>query len=185
MQTYICLLRGVNVGGNHRITMADLKAVFEAEGCQAVKTYLNSGNLIFRTDRHTLKEWCQNMILKRFGLDISCQILSAQTLINLQTQSPVGFNEDKNSKYNVIFPIAPWTGQDIATQMPTIKSDLENLLVCKEALFWTCAKKDFGRTTYGKLAAKKAIYNMTTVRNGNTFLKLVAIARDYVERFGG
>ena len=50
MSKYIALLRGINVGGNNMIKMADLKAAFERRGFQRVSTYINSGNVLFDSE---------------------------------------------------------------------------------------------------------------------------------------
>ena len=47
MGTYIALLRGINVGGNHMLPMKDLKLLFEQNGCVDVQTYIQSGNVSF------------------------------------------------------------------------------------------------------------------------------------------
>jgi len=53
---YIALLRGINVGGNHMIKMADLKSLLETFGLKRVQTYINSGNILFDTDEKAGKE---------------------------------------------------------------------------------------------------------------------------------
>ncbi|MEM9173319.1 MAG: DUF1697 domain-containing protein, partial [Pseudomonadota bacterium] len=50
MKTYIALLRGINVGGNNIIKMAELRGVLEAAGLCAVQTYIQSGNIIFESE---------------------------------------------------------------------------------------------------------------------------------------
>ena len=184
MKTYICLLRGVNVGGKNRLSMTELKSVMEDAGCCDVKTYINSGNIIFRSSEEKLQEFCQDLIRKHFDLELSCQVLSIGELLATADGMPTWFNQISDNKHNAIFSIAPWKAQDIIKRMPDIKSDIEQLVAVEHVLFWTCPKKDFSKTTYGKLAAKADVYAMTTVRNGNTFFKLVSLARDYEERFG-
>ena len=49
MKTWIALLRGINVGGSHLLPMKELSAVFEKAGCRDVKTYVQSGNVVFRS----------------------------------------------------------------------------------------------------------------------------------------
>jgi len=51
MTVYVALFRGVNVGGRGKIEMAGLKTLFESLGCSDVRTYINSGNVIFRDGR--------------------------------------------------------------------------------------------------------------------------------------
>jgi uncharacterized protein (DUF1697 family) len=46
---FVCLLRGINVGGNNKVDMSALKEVFETLGFSDVKTYINSGNVIFNS----------------------------------------------------------------------------------------------------------------------------------------
>ena len=53
MQTYVSILRGINVGGHKKIKMADLKSVLEENGLKAVTTYIQSGNLIFNAGKTT------------------------------------------------------------------------------------------------------------------------------------
>ncbi|MFU2205952.1 DUF1697 domain-containing protein [Streptococcus pluranimalium] len=184
MKTYVCLLRGVNVGGKNRLSMTELKSVMENAGCCDVKTYINSGNIIFRSSEEKLQEFCQDLIRKRFDLEVAYQILSVRELLATADCMPTWLNQISDSKHNAIFSIAPWKVQDIIKRMPDIKSDIEQLAAVEHVLFWTCSKKDFSKTTYGKLAAKADVYVMTTVRNANTFLKLVDLVHDYVERFG-
>jgi len=56
MQSVIALLRGVNVGGNRKIPMADLRAVFVEAGCGDVATYIQSGNVVFTTSGRSLEK---------------------------------------------------------------------------------------------------------------------------------
>ena len=57
MNLYIALLRGVNISGKNKIPMVELKAGFEALGFGAVKTYLNSGNVLFPAAGTAEKNW--------------------------------------------------------------------------------------------------------------------------------
>ncbi len=51
METYISLLRGINVSGQRKILMSDLKALYEALKLKDVVTYIQSGNVIFKSDK--------------------------------------------------------------------------------------------------------------------------------------
>lgn len=50
MKTFISILRGINVSGQKKVLMTDLKALYESLGFQEVTTYIQSGNVIFKTD---------------------------------------------------------------------------------------------------------------------------------------
>lgn len=66
MTFYIALLRGINVGGHKVIKMADLKRVFESIGLKQVKTYIQSGNIVFESEEgiNFLKDQIQSEIKK-------------------------------------------------------------------------------------------------------------------------
>ncbi|MEM5621630.1 DUF1697 domain-containing protein [Bacillus thuringiensis] len=72
MAIYIALLRGINVGGHKVIKMADLKRVFESIGLKQVKTYIQSGNIVFESEEDIkfLKERIQSEIKNVFGFDV-------------------------------------------------------------------------------------------------------------------
>jgi uncharacterized protein (DUF1697 family) len=68
---YVALLRGVNVGGKNVLPMKDLAALFAREGCQSVRTYIQSGNVIFDAEPETLRglpDRISERIVGRFGI---------------------------------------------------------------------------------------------------------------------
>ena len=73
MNRYISLLRGINVGGERKILMKDLKMLYEQLGFSNVISYIQSGNVIFETERTNKKEIAQQIklaIYKTFGFDV-------------------------------------------------------------------------------------------------------------------
>ena len=77
MKRYIALLRGVNISGKNRVPMAELKKGFEALGFSEVKTWLNSGNVVFSVEEADAAELAgriERMIRHGFGLDIYREI---------------------------------------------------------------------------------------------------------------
>jgi uncharacterized protein (DUF1697 family) len=74
MPIYIAMLRGINVGGHKRIKMDQLRASFEALGFESVKTYIQSGNVVFKTAKSSasgLSKRIEERILKDFGFSAS------------------------------------------------------------------------------------------------------------------
>ena len=74
MTFYIALLRGINVGGHKVIKMADLKRVFESIGLKQVKTYIQSGNIVFESEEgiNFLKDQIQSEIKNLISMFQSC-----------------------------------------------------------------------------------------------------------------
>ncbi len=73
MQTYIALLRGINLGNHFKMKMPALKAMFETMGFESVSTYLQSGNVVFNcldTDKQSLETRIEDVILEHFGYTV-------------------------------------------------------------------------------------------------------------------
>lgn len=112
-----------------------------------VKTCINSENIIFRSSRDNLPFFCQNLIKDKFGLELTCQILSAEGLFRLAVSK--WFNQDSDSKHNAIFTIHPWTARDVSERMPIIKPELERLAVVDEVLFGRALRRIFQKRPMG------------------------------------
>ena len=98
MQTYLALLRGVNVGGKAKIKMADLVACLESAGLKNVQTYIQSGNVIFGSNEHDkskLKKIIETKIEKTFTLSVQVVIFTAQEWQTLVKKAPKEWDDAK------------------------------------------------------------------------------------------
>lgn len=71
--TWISLLRGINVGGHKKILMADLRTLYESLGFASVRSYIQSGNVVFRTEEDgapALARTIEGAISDAFGFDV-------------------------------------------------------------------------------------------------------------------
>lgn len=95
MTIYIALLRGINVGGKNIIKMAELKRVFEAIGLYDVQTYIQSGNVLFKSNEaeEPLRNKIEHEIEGIFGLSISVVLRTAAELERIILNCP--FSEDE------------------------------------------------------------------------------------------
>ena len=88
---YVALLRGVNVGGRNKLPMADLKDLFAAAGCAAVRTYIQSGNVVFDA-AHDLAEAVPEIVTlairRRFGYETAVVARSGEEVRQVVTSSP-------------------------------------------------------------------------------------------------
>ena len=83
MKRYIAFLRGINISGKNKVPMAELKQGFERLGYAEVKTYLNSGNVIFSSneaDTIKITSRIEEMIKNQFSLDIPVFVISKEEL---------------------------------------------------------------------------------------------------------
>ena len=79
MNTYICILRGINVSGHKIIKMDELKNLFQKLGFNAVQTYIQSGNVVFQSEQSNQKELellIANRVMEVFGFDVPVLVKS-------------------------------------------------------------------------------------------------------------
>lgn len=91
MIPYVALLRGINVSGQKSMPMKDLKALCEELGFQAVRTYLQSGNVLFTSmsrDTASMRGALEAAILERFGFDVPALVLPRAGLANVVSENP-------------------------------------------------------------------------------------------------
>jgi uncharacterized protein (DUF1697 family) len=91
MPVIVSMLRGVNLGPHHRIKMDALRELYESLGLQDVKTYVQSGNVIFRTSSRSLSalsERIANAIEKRFGFGAEVILRSTADLRAVIARNP-------------------------------------------------------------------------------------------------
>jgi uncharacterized protein (DUF1697 family) len=96
---YLALLRGINVGGKNKVPMVELKACFEELGCENVRTYIASGNVMFESNKSSaeLTEELQEALPKKFKLDselVRILVLSHDQLQEVIDQAPKGFGTE-------------------------------------------------------------------------------------------
>ena len=100
---FAALLRGVNLGAHNRIRMPELRALVEGLGGTDVSTYLQSGNVVFRSDRAAaaLAKAIEQSIRSELGLDIAVVIRTRTQLERLVAGNPFGRPKEKESSLYV------------------------------------------------------------------------------------
>ncbi len=101
MLTYICLLRGINVSGQKKIKMLELKSAFESMGFTDVSTYIQSGNVIFNSAEDSpekLEQAIKKMLHDQFGFDIEVIVLTHAALAAAVKNNPYVIDPEKEEK---------------------------------------------------------------------------------------
>lgn len=175
---YIALLRGINVGGNNKVTMPELKHCFESAGLENVRTYINSGNVIFDSAESTkvkLIKSCEKAIERQFGFYVICSIILADELKDAIAHAPSWWGKDEMSSHNAVFVISPATPEEILREIGNTKPEYEKIASYGSVIFWSAPVKTFGRTRFSKIVGTPA-YRSITIRNANTTKKLVELS---------
>ena len=118
MTRYIALLRGINISGKNKISMPELKTALTENGFADIKTYLNSGNVLFSDDEMDvvkLAERLRIIISETFQLEIPVFVISQDELKGLFSKAPSWWGSDSKDIYdNLIFAIAPYSIETVA-----------------------------------------------------------------------
>lgn len=179
MKRYIALLRGINISGKNKISMAELKSCLIAFGYIDVFTHLNSGNVVFSVDESSeilLADKIKAMIQEWFGLDIPVFVISQEELKDLLSEAPAWWGTDDKEIYdNLIFVMPSATAEMIAEKIGEPTNELEQIHICKNAIFWSFDRKQYAKANWWKKTASAGIGEMLTIRTANTLKKIVAM----------
>jgi uncharacterized protein (DUF1697 family) len=174
--SHVALLRGVNVGGNKRVPMAEWRALMEGLGYTRVRTLLNSGNAVFdAAPSPTHAARIRQALLDGLGFDVPVIVKTAAEMRAIEAQNPLAAEAADASRLLVAFTA---TADDLAGLVPLAALALapERMQVGQHAAYLWCAggilESKAGAALLGK-AGRAA-----TSRNWATVLKLVALVGD-------
>ena len=138
-KTYIALLRGINVGGNNIIKMVNLKLAFEEMGFSNVKTYIQSGNVIFSSDRKNkveLTDEIEKKLLENFSYNSIIVLRTKEELEEQLASAPKNYGVDnENYRYDVIF-LKDTITVDEAIKDITLREAIDEVFVGNNILFF-------------------------------------------------
>ncbi len=173
MNTFIALLRGINVGGHNKLPMRELVQLLESLGLENVNTYIQSGNVVFQThqiDRAGLGEEITTAIGRGHGFTPQVMLLSLADLDTAVAQNPFPATDEQHKTLHFYFLEAVPANPDLVS-LEAIKTETEQFALI-DKVFYLYAPEGIGRS---KLAAKveRALGVPATARNWRTVGKLV------------
>lgn len=165
---YIALLRGINVGGNNKVEMKRLKALFESLGCTGVSTYINSGNVFFESaeNREKLQKETETAMKNEFGFDIPLLIKTEQEIKKIADAIPETWQNNSEQKTDVAYLFNEIDSKETVNILP-VKKEFINTKYVKGAIIWNVNRKDLNKSRLAKIVSHK-LYKSMTVRNVNT-----------------
>lgn len=176
---YAALLRGVNVGGTGKISMKELAEVFVSVGMAHVRTYINSGNVIFETpsrDRAKITRTLEAAIEKHFGFGVRVLVKSHDEIRSIVAALPEDWANDAASKCDVFFL---WPEVDDPAVLQTLDYDsaVDDLRYTPGAVVRRTDRELAAKSKLTRLAGTP-LYKNITVRNCNTARKLLALLEE-------
>lgn len=170
---YVALLRGINVGGNKKVEMTKLKKLFECLGFQHVRTYINSGNIIFETNRkdeQMLVTEIEKSLQKTFGFEIGIVLRDVESIQKICDVVPTTWTNDAKQKTDMLFLWDAFDSKDSLKQIGT-NPEVDILKYIPGAIVWNMQKSDYSKSGMHAFIGSK-IYKHMTARNINTVRKL-------------
>ena len=174
MTTCVSLFRGINVGGHNKIRMDELKKVHEDLGLQDVVPYIQSGNVVFKsnsTDTASIRGQIKESVAKTFGFSVEVLVRTAEELREIIAKNPFAGQSEKETKWIVVLFLA--ARPDDAAQEDLFKSYAgpeELFVVDQEAYIYY--PNSIGHSKLTNTLLEKKLKTAGTARNWNTVLQL-------------
>ncbi len=181
MTRYIAILRGINVGGNRKILMADLRKLVEKLGFSNVQTYIQSGNVIFdgvEVDSNLqIGDTIQQAILETYGFDVPVIVRTAGEMSNSIANNP--FLSEINPDLEKLFITFMKDEASIENieKIITLEFKPDLFRIIGKDVFGYC-ENGFGRTKITNDFFEKKLKVQTKTRNWKTVMKLNEMSRE-------
>jgi uncharacterized protein (DUF1697 family) len=179
MPTFVSLFRGINVGGHHKIKMNELKNLYETLGLKDVRTYIQSGNVVFTSDDADvthLQQQLKESIAQTFGFSVEIIARTSDELQDIIAKNPFQGQQNKESQWVIVLFLA--TIPDNTAQENLLKTYVgpeEIFFSGKEVfLYYT---DGIGRSKLSNSFLEKKLKVVGTARNWNTVLQLQEMAQ--------
>jgi uncharacterized protein (DUF1697 family) len=176
---YVALLRGINVGGNNKIAMADLRELFEQEGHTRVATYIQSGQVLFAstTPAATLEADLERAIAERFDLTVPVVVVSHAKLRTVVRKAPEGFGQSPDTFHSdVIFLKKPLTPAK-AMEVVRLRDGVDQAWSANGVLYFARLSELRTKSMLSKIMGTPQ-YKLMTIRSWSTTVKLLAMLDD-------
>ncbi|HSF14213.1 MAG TPA: DUF1697 domain-containing protein [Vicinamibacteria bacterium] len=178
MGVYIALLRGINVGGHKRVSMAELRALFGELGFDDVQSLLQSGNVVFRTDRAdapALERLLEKATKKHLGIETVFFVRTAAEWKTIVARNPFPEEAKKDPSHLLVLCLKQ------RPKAAAVKS-LEAAIIGSEVLrvsgrqAYIVYPDGVGRSRLTNALIERKLGGSGTARNWSTVLKLAALA---------
>ncbi len=175
MVKYISILRGINVGGNRKILMKDLKVLFEKHGFVNVETYIQSGNVIFESDQKLsnadLEKNIQQLIATTFGFDVPVIVRTAEEWTETVASNPFWKEKDADIEKLHLTILKEEPSSELVQKIQVLDFLPDRFEIKGRDVFIYC-ENGYGRTKITNDFFEKKLKIPATTRNWKTVLKL-------------
>jgi uncharacterized protein (DUF1697 family) len=178
MAVVISLLRGVNVGGHNKIQMEALRALCRALGLRDAQTYVQSGNVVFRTEARDLVRLARRIegaIHASLGFRPAVMVRTSAELRDVIARNPFAARRGIDPRKLVVSFLAAEPGPEARQRLLRVPAGPEELHLAGRELY-IYFPNGMGRSKLSPAVLEKALQTSATGRNWNSVTKLLEIA---------
>ncbi|MBV6647454.1 MAG: DUF1697 domain-containing protein [Cyclobacteriaceae bacterium] len=175
MESYIALLRGINVSGQKKIKMDELRALMSKAGLQKVQTYIQSGNIIFQSEDKSadeLSSTIQQAIFDTYQFEVPTLIKKPEDLQKAVDENPF-IDKDQSRLYLTLLEAQPQAEK--LSLLKSISHDPEEWVIEKDVIYFF-SPQGYGRAKMNNNYFEQKLKVKATTRNWKTINKLVEMA---------
>jgi len=165
---YILLLRKINAGKENRINMKSLKQLFELPGYDTVAIYINSGNVIFNSQKgvEILKKEIDRILSGHFKHKIEFILKTHAEIRKIADAIPEAWQNNNDQRTDVAYLFEEIDKPQIVNELP-VKFDFVEIKYVKGAIIWNLKRENLYKSRLSKLINHQ-LYKHMTIRNVNT-----------------
>jgi uncharacterized protein (DUF1697 family) len=181
MNTYISILRGINVSGQKMIKMDALKKMYEDLGFAKVQTYIQSGNVIFQSEKSEQKDLEKLIsagIAKQFGFEVPVIVLNIQEFKRVIQNNPFVKDDSKDISHQYATFLSSEPILDKFESIKQVQNQGEQIHLIDKIIYFYCPS-GYGRTKLNNTFFESKLKTVATTRNWKTTLELLNIAGKY------
>ena len=170
--THVALIRGINVGGKNIVPMAALRVALTEAGLGDVRTYIQSGNVLFSTKKSTeaANNLVERVLADGFGVTTVVVTVPAAMFRDVVDQAPKGFGEGDHRRWDVIF-LRPSLPVAKALEVVRTREGVDEVDHGKHAIYFSRLEAQASRTRLTAIVGTPAYKDMT-IRNWRTTARL-------------
>ena len=174
MKTYIALLRGINVSGQKKIRMADLKSQLDELGWEGIRTYIQSGNIVFKSadgNPVLLAQKIKQKLQEKYGFEVPTLVLEPRELMHIINNNPFTRDPETAQERLYVTFLFDTPRADLVRKPREPKQSNEQFLIDDKIIF-LYYPAGYGRAVMNNNAFEKGLKVEATKRNWKTINKL-------------
>ena len=171
---FLALLRGINVGGKNIILKGQLRQAFEDMGFTCVRTYIQSGNILFRSadgDIDAHRRNIETVLSERFSYNARAVVLSEEHFKSVVKEAPDGWGSDDRFSHRILFVLGDATPGEIMGQFESPDREVDIFTLGRRVIYSSVSTTHMTKSILRKLPTTPS-YQQVTVRNHNTVNRL-------------